>query len=165
MIVKGISNIFLNDILSRAINNNYLGTFACNMLMSYKIPVNKGLIINLSKKSEIGSHFVAVYVHSSEEITYFDSYGLPCYNKYILDFLKKQKKRVICNKISIQDDRSLFCGFFCMAFILFCTYFYNKFDKSEDMLKTFIKIFDQKYLMLNDTICENLITSLLNAYM
>ena len=93
----------------------FLGCFP-----SDKIPVidtyPSTIIINTAKSDHPGDHWVAL--HLRENVCYyFDSFGIPLIEDDIIKFLKKYYKKVIYNKMCIQDVTSIACGLFCIAFI------------------------------------------------
>ena len=73
-------------------------------------------VINLDEHSDIGTHWVALYVKSND-ITYFDSLGVEHIPKEIIKFISR--KNVIANIFRIQAYDSIMCGYFCIGFINF----------------------------------------------
>ena len=73
-------------------------------------------VINLDKYSDIGTHWVALYVKKND-ITYFDSFGVEHIPKEIKAFIKN--KNVKTNIFRIQAYDSIMCGCFCIGFINF----------------------------------------------
>ena len=59
-------------------------------------------VTNLDEYSDIGSHWIALYVNT-KTVTYFDSFGV----KHILNIFR------------IQAYDSVVCGYFCIGFIEF----------------------------------------------
>ena len=74
-------------------------------------------ITNLDEYSDIGTHWVALYVHN-DDVIYFDSFGLEHIPKevkaFINGFLSMTK-----NIFRIQAYDSIMCGCFCIGFIDF----------------------------------------------
>ena len=74
-------------------------------------------IINFDEYSDIGTHWVALYVHN-DDVIYFDSFGLEHIPKevkaFINGFLSMTK-----NIFRIQAYDSIMCGYFCIGFIDF----------------------------------------------
>ena len=86
------------------------------------------LIINTAQSGYPGDHWVAL--HLKEDVAfYFDSFGFPILEYDIFKFLKKYYKKVIYNRICIQDLTSIACGLFCIAFVknVFSVKSYNLF--------------------------------------
>ena len=73
-------------------------------------------VINLDAYSDIGTHWIAVYVNSYD-ITYFDSFGVEHIPKEIKAFIKN--KNIKTNIFRIQAYDLIMCGYFCMGFINF----------------------------------------------
>ena len=73
-------------------------------------------VINLDKYSNIGTHWVALYVRNND-IAYFDSFGV--------EHIPEETKAFIGNKniqkkiFRIQTYDSIMCGYFCFGFIHF----------------------------------------------
>ena len=73
-------------------------------------------VINLDEYSDIGTHWVALYVHNNN-VTYFDSFGVEHIPKEIRTFIGN--KNIKTNIFRIQAYDSIMCGYFCIAFIDF----------------------------------------------
>lgn len=126
----------------------FKGVFACDQLPE-KFSLPAAFIINLSKKSEGGSHWVAMYFDRNSQSYFFDSFGLRPKNKYILNFIKSHSKKTQFNKIQLQHITSTKCGKFCCVFI--AAILLNK------TIKAFIKKFSNN-LYINEIIVERLYT-------
>ena len=73
-------------------------------------------VINLDKYSDIGAHWIALYVKNND-ITYFDSFGVEHIPKEIKPFIKN--KNIKINVFRIQAYDSIMCGYSCIGFIDF----------------------------------------------
>ena len=73
-------------------------------------------VINLDEYSDIGTHWVALYVQNNDG-TYFDSFGVEHIPKEIRTFISN--KNIKTNIFRIQAYHSIMCGFFCIGFINF----------------------------------------------
>ena len=73
-------------------------------------------VINLDEHSDIGTHWIAVYVKNNN-ITYFYSFGVEHIPKDVIKFIGR--KNVIVNIFRIQAYDSIMCGYFCIGFINF----------------------------------------------
>ena len=73
-------------------------------------------IINLDEYSDIGTHWVALYVQNNN-VTYFDSFGVEHIPKEIKAFINN--KNIKTNIFRIQAYNSVMCGYFCIGFIDF----------------------------------------------
>ena len=67
----------------------------------------KVYIINIDEHSDIGTHWVALYVQNND-VTYFDSFGV-----------EHIPKEIRTNIFRIQAYDSIMCGYFCIGFIGF----------------------------------------------
>jgi len=108
------TNIYLNDLLY-PLCGNYGGCFSCDNIPLVKSPTN--FIVNLSKESESGSHFIALVI-KDQSIFYFDSFGLPCTNDDILTYMANLSRRIVYNAVRVQDFTSKMCGFYCALIVL-----------------------------------------------
>ena len=70
-------------------------------------------VINLDEYSDIGTHWVALYVNN-KTVTYFDSFGVEHIPKEAKTFINN--KNIIANIFRIQAYDSAVCGYFCIGF-------------------------------------------------
>ena len=73
-------------------------------------------VINLDEYSDIGTHWVALYVKYTE-VTYFDGFGVEHISNKIKKFIGR--KNLMVNIFRIQAYDSMMCGYFCVGFINF----------------------------------------------
>ena len=73
-------------------------------------------VINLDEYSDIGTHWVALYVNN-KTVTYFNSFRVEHIPKEIKRFINN--KNIISNNFRIQAYDSAMCGYFCTGFINF----------------------------------------------
>ena len=73
-------------------------------------------VINLDEYSDIGTHWVALYVQNND-VTYFDSFGVEHIPKEIRTFIGN--KNIKTNIFRMQAYDSIMCGYFCIEFIGF----------------------------------------------
>ena len=73
-------------------------------------------VINLDEYSDIGTHWVALYVQNND-VTYFDSFGVEHIPKEIKTFISN--KNIKTNIFRIQAYDSIMCGYFCIGFFDF----------------------------------------------
>ena len=86
-------------------------------------------IINLDEYSDIGTHWVALYMqndnnnsnNNNNSVIYFDSFGVEHIPKEIKAFINhtSHNKNIILNIFRIQAYDSIMCGYFCIGFIDF----------------------------------------------
>ena len=81
--------------------------------MSKKIK-NEAYVINLDEYSDIGTHWVSLYVNN-KTVTYFDGFGVEHIPKEIKNFINN--KNIIANIFTIQEYDSVMCGYFCIGYI------------------------------------------------
>ena len=87
--------------------------------------IKKGAyVINLDEYTDIGTHWIALYVQSAsvydtyvktKEIIYFDSFGVEHIPKEIKKFIGS--KNIKSNIFRLQAYGSIMCGYFCIEFI------------------------------------------------
>ena len=73
--------------------------------------------INLDEYSDIGTHWVALYVHNTD-VTYFDSFGGEHIPKEIQAFIDRSLS-ITTNIFRIQAYNLMMCRYFCIGFIDF----------------------------------------------
>ena len=108
---------------------------------------NGAYVINLDEYSDIGTHWIALYVLNNN-VTYFDSFGV----EHITKEIKKciDKSTVVTNSFRIQAYDSVMCGCFCIRSIDFMfkgkslTDFPNLFSpnnskKNDDIILNYFK--------------------------
>ena len=110
---------------------------------------NGAHVANLDEYSDIGPHWVTLYVHN-KVVTYFDSFGEEHIPKEIRTFIGN--KNIKTNIFRIQAYDSIMCGYFCFRFIDFILagktftefknlFSPNNFKKNDDIIL--------KYFMIN----------------
>ena len=110
-------------------------------------------VINLDEYSDIGTHWVSLYVHNTN-VTYFDSFDVEHIPKEIKVFINRpsssalQNKNIKTNIFRIQAYDSIMCRYFWIRFIdftlagktlteftnLFST---NNFKKNDDTISNY----------------------------
>ena len=114
------------------------GVFSRDNLQKIK---DGAYIINLDEYSDIGTHWVALYVQNN--VTYFDSFGVEHIPKEIKTFINN--KNIKTKIFRIQGYDSVMCGYFCIGFIDFMfkgktlneftnLFSPNNFKKNDDMI-------------------------------
>ena len=100
-------------------------------------------IINLDEYSDIGTHWVALYIQNNN-VGYFDSFGSEHNPKEIKSFIG-QSLSITANIFRIQAYDSIICGHFCIGFIDFMLagktltefpnlFSPNNFNKNDDII-------------------------------
>ena len=77
---------------------------------------NGAYIINLDQYSDIGTHWVVLYLKSND-VTYFDNFGVEHISKETETFISN--KNIKTNVFRIQAYNSIMCGYFWFEFINF----------------------------------------------
>ena len=112
------------------------------------------IIINLQVSNLPGSHFVSVLI-KADKIYYFDSLAFPLLNSYVVTKLKTLKKPVYYCTKAIQGANSVFCGLYCICFLIICQRRNKSFEK---FLKMFWYDSSDCYLR-NEDVCTKIIMS------
>ena len=143
--MPGVTNGYLQDIGKEIIGKTFLGSFPCDIQPNPRRKKTFSVIFNISKHNEKGTHFVAIFADETR-LLYFDPLGNACKNKYILSFLSKHNlNRKIRKKFpKIQSNESIFCGYYCIGFILAMT--------KKISIRKFFNMFDYDNLNNNDNI-------------
>lgn len=145
----GLRSDYLSE-LSKYCLTDFVEVIPYDYFKNYKLKPKNQFILNLSHSSSGGSHYIAIVIQKDCS-TYFDSFGMSCENLEITKHLKKRKKPIINSNIQIQDFSSIFCGYFCLAYLIY--------DQNQYELEKFISMFDEKNLLQNDKKCIKIITS------
>ena len=78
---------------------------------------NGAYVINLDEYSDIGTHWVSLYVNN-KTVTYFDSFSVEHIPKKIKKFVNN--KNIIANIFRIQAYDSVMCGYFVLDLLILC---------------------------------------------
>lgn len=108
-------------------NKNFLGCFASDELPKNP-PVNSCLIVNYSKHSQDGTHWVAMMNLNTNNVMFGDSYGFEPDGEDLLlsrqtnfhNYLIRHSNnnRYTHNEYNLQDVNSDCCGEYCCKFII-----------------------------------------------
>ena len=74
-------------------------------------------VINLDECSDIGTHWVSLWVNNSNNATYFHSFRVELILKRIKTLISNKNFKT--NVFRIQAYNSIMCGYFCIEFIDF----------------------------------------------
>ena len=119
-----------------------------------ELAVNKGFIINSQISDLPGSHFLCVLI-KEEEIIYFDSLAFPILNAYITTKLKTANKPIRYCDQAIQGANSVFCGLYCLSFLIVC-------QRRRKTFKEFMNMFSYESpgcYISNEKVCASIIKS------
>lgn len=148
--ISGMSNQELEDIGKKCLIN-FKGVYPSDSFPK----INKthqyfSVIFNLSHHDKPGSHFVAV-VKKENVFYYFDSFGESCKVQSLKNSLAKYTTEIEYSTKQLQQEKSLFCSFFCLAFILhlqknkvsnltsFLNLFPHTITKNDNFVKQFVR--------------------------
>ena len=148
--MSGITNRYIERLMDN-FKTNFKGVFSSDDIPFFP-QLNVSFICNLSKRNEIGTHFIAVFIDESH-IFYFDPFGVECYVQSICKYLQHYNKEIVQSFLSIQHPSSLHCGYFCIGFILALNDGYS--------ISKYHMIFNLKNLYLNDNIVSDFIVKML----
>ena len=148
--MAGITNRYIERLMDK-FKTNFQGVFSSDDIPFFP-QLNVSFICNLSKRNELGTHFIAVYVDKNY-IFYFDPFGIECYVQSICKYLKYYNIDIVHSLLSIQHPTSLHCGYFCIGFILALNNGYS--------ISNYHKIFNDKNLHLNDEIISDFIVNMI----
>ena len=81
-----------------------------------KITKKGACVINLDEYENTGTHWIDLFVKTNEVI-YFDSFGIGHIPKEINKFIGSNNKKKKANIFRIQAYDSIMCGYFCIEFI------------------------------------------------
>jgi hypothetical protein len=149
------TNLYLNNLLS-PICDTYGGCYSCDNIPDIGTNTEINFIVNLSKVSEPGSHFVVLII-KKHFIYFFDSFGHKCMNAHILAYMAKLSRNIVYNSVKIQDFDSKMCGFYCALMIL-------RNDKNCTMKSDLRFHTDNAQLQLNDKLCVTYICKTLKTW-
>ena len=151
---NGLSSNYLRY-LSKKCLSKPVKVLPCDYFFKLRtLPKDSSYIINLDNSQYSGSHYVAVIV-KSRHVWYFDSIGLPpglSMNADIFKRLLKTRKTIYWNKKSIQGITSLFCGFYCISFLVKCVDASKK-KEYED----FLRCYKGREYSRNEKVCTDII--------
>lgn len=116
-----IDRIVYQNIKEEKMWKNFVGTFSCDTFISdkkFKMKPDTGIILNTSRMSQKGQHWVGIYLDNNDTLYYFDPLGeLP--NKCLYSFIKKKinPSKININSIEFQKKDGT-CGDFCITFMI-----------------------------------------------
>ena len=103
----GLTNYELEKLAIKILGNSFLGVYPSDSIPEVKNLNNSSIIFNLSKHTESGTHYVAVFFNNNKNF-YFDSYGKTLTNYFIKKNLRKFKLPIFFQTRSIQHQNSIF---------------------------------------------------------
>lgn len=120
-------------------------------------------VFNCDKRSQPGSHWVAVFVDSLGHGVFFDSYGLPPIIPQHRRGIRENCVIYRWNTRQLQSDTSSLCGAFCIYFLFhmslnndldsFCNIFKDNLNDNDRIVKRYLDRIKKKHVI--DTLCAN----------
>ena len=126
-------------------SKNFLGCFPLDELPNFPQRLPASLIVNTDTSIGNGDHWLAL-VLKKDKCFYFDSFGLPIVEEYILKFLEPHYNVVTYSDVCIQHIGSHKCGEFSILFV--------KHVNSKITYNKFLSHFNHFNLKENDVIVE-----------
>lgn len=123
-----MNTLELKTFLQRFKNTNVVSSN--ELPENFKLPL--GLVINLSKNYEPGSHWVGLFINKNKQGYYMDSFGKPPIES-IKKFIDENCDYFEYNKVRLQQYHSNVCGKYAALFICSCfrdINFYHSFNKN-----------------------------------
>jgi hypothetical protein len=127
---NGLWNDEIDEIMEPFKNEGFLGTISSDEIKTLIPKIKKNnkysFIMNLSKKKDKGTHWIAVYIDPIDDMTleYYDSLAQPPTKqfqediKYLIDKLKPDTYlKFKINKIKKQSDSTDTCGWMAIKFL------------------------------------------------
>jgi len=112
----GLTNIQLEKLAKNILGSSFLGVYPSDSMPEVKNIKNTSIIFNLSKHTESGTHYIAVFFNNNK-IFYFDSYGKSLTNYFIKKNLRKFNLPIYYQTRSIQHKNSIFCSLYALAYL------------------------------------------------
>lgn len=107
MLSVQIDKILKRDPMTR---NTYIGCFAADQIPKITTNFPHCFCANTSLATEIGEHWIAIFVPAKRSVEYYDSFGQwPPANKEIGNYLSKFST-IKYNISKIQSEKSMVCG-------------------------------------------------------
>lgn len=106
------------------------------------------LVANVDESTKPGSHWIAIYVDSSGNGVFFDSYGLPPAVSHHIDRIRRNCRFYEWNIQQLQSIDSDVCGHFCIDFLFYMSCGYT--------LPMFTTLFSSYDTVRNDKLAVSL---------
>lgn len=101
--------------------NLNIGVYACDQLTKLNLSSDDyALIINTDPSNLPGLHWQAIWITNQKTKStcyFFDSYGDPPKNRFLLQFIRSRSKRTVWQSKQLQSFDSIYCGEYCCLFI------------------------------------------------
>lgn len=141
-----LTSILQSDLFT---NNCFKGVFASDTIPQNFNSYPCTFILNTDPHTKPGSHWLAVYMNSFDDVEFFDSYAhTPSYFSGAIQQYFKRFSTVTYNDVPLQSDKTAVCGQYCVYYV------YHRCRKKS--LKQIVKHFDSN-LLCNDIRVYNFI--------
>ena len=98
--------------------NHFIHVGASDQLPSlFYVPA--AIIANTDSHDLPGSHWIAFYAHTYENVEFFDSFGRAPFINHHIEFLKKHFISYTYNSRQVQSEISGFCGHYCLLYLFY----------------------------------------------
>jgi hypothetical protein len=162
----GLSNSYIDHLGRRLTRRGcWLGVHSCDLLARkinttglFKSNKDLSLIVNLALSHQPRGHFVAV-AKIKNTVYIFDSLALPIIDSNLEEFIGRMPGNIKTEYVvrhhptPIQHPKSLFCGFFALAFIVHM----QQKRGANNAVRQFFNLFHQGADMKNDLIAVQII--------
>lgn len=107
----------IQKVMRQNVGSSFLGVFPRNRIPSVNtLPCS--LVCNTDLDSQLGQHWIAIYLDQCGNGEYYDSYGLPPLHTEFSDFMHKNVDSWIWNTKQVQDRHSVVCGHHCIFYLI-----------------------------------------------
>lgn len=125
----------------------FKGCFAADKLpKTFKKPAL--FIVNTQEAKFSGEHWISIYISEKGHCEYFDAFGQQPSVLHHIKFIKKHCTSCVYSNNQIQGPFSSKCGQFSCSFLLY--------KSRHRTIKSFLNVFSQTDLWLNDTIVNEM---------
>ena len=107
-------DLILSDVLS-CTRTHYLGVFALDQIPLTPLHFPCAYVANTDPSTLPGTHWVAFYLDSPTQLTFFDSYG--CTPQFYNFALSPDLNSIHSNSYPIQQLHTSVCGQYCIYFL------------------------------------------------
>ena len=110
-----LNELEILEIMNKFGNGKFLGVFGCDELVN--ITEQGYLIVNTDPSYQAGTHWISLAIHKNR-IYYYDPLNMNFWlsDANISNFLKKIRRDLYINNVSIQTLNSPYCGQHCVVF-------------------------------------------------
>lgn len=98
----------------------FLGVFASDQLPRRMTHFPACFVSNVDKSTQPGSHWIAFYLPSPDEVEFFDSYGNePLFFRGSISDYVSHFSHVTSNPLTLQSPVTAVCGQFCIFYVYY----------------------------------------------